>query len=190
MAGKFASVLRPEGSLFFIAVLRVAVGLMLVWQGYDKIQQSYLVRTSPGQETTRVNPLGLTLDMWIDEARPVYSHDDGARTARTVRMFSWYRTFLERAVRPHAQTFAMLITIAELAIGGLLILGLLTRVAAVFGVLLILNYLFATWHYGITYQTLNLMFLVSLTVFLLAAPGRSVGLDAVLHERYPEIPLF
>ena len=55
----------------------------------------------------------------------------------------WYATFLSNYVLPHASTFAYIITFGELAVGIALILGLLTGIAAFFGVFMNLNYLLA-----------------------------------------------
>lgn len=55
----------------------------------------------------------------------------------------WYATFLTNVVLPHARTFAYIITFGELLVGIALILGLLTGIAAFFGVFMNLNYLLA-----------------------------------------------
>jgi uncharacterized membrane protein YphA (DoxX/SURF4 family) len=105
-------------------------------------------------------------------------------------MFGWYRIFLERAVKEHIDLFALLVTVAELALGVMLILGLLIRVVSVIGILLVVNYLLATWHIGFPYTTLNAVFVVSLLIFGVVSAGRCLGIDSLLHDRFPEIPIF
>lgn len=55
----------------------------------------------------------------------------------------WYAAFINHAALPHAVLFSYLVTYGEMIIGLLLILGLLTGIAAFFGAFLNLNYLFA-----------------------------------------------
>jgi thiosulfate dehydrogenase [quinone] large subunit len=56
---------------------------------------------------------------------------------------SWYAWFLQAVVIPNAGLFAYLITFGEILVGIALILGLLTGIAAFFGVFMNLNYLLA-----------------------------------------------
>ncbi len=55
----------------------------------------------------------------------------------------WYASFLQTFVLPHPAFWAYLITFGELAVGLGLILGVLTGIAAFFGVFMNLNYLLA-----------------------------------------------
>ncbi len=55
----------------------------------------------------------------------------------------WYAWFLQAVVIPNAGVFAYLITFGEVLVGLALILGLLTGIAAFFGVFMNLNYLLA-----------------------------------------------
>jgi thiosulfate dehydrogenase [quinone] large subunit len=55
----------------------------------------------------------------------------------------WYATFLQNVVLPHAAVFAYVITFGEMLVGIALILGLLTGIAAFFGVFMNLNYILA-----------------------------------------------
>ena len=118
------------------------------------------------------------------------SGPDGSRTPRTVRMFPWYAEFLNHAVIRHINVLAVVVTVAELALGAFLILGLLTRVISVLSILLVVNYLLATWHLGHPYSTLNVLVLAILAVIGIGAAGRCLGLDQWLHERLPEVPFF
>ena len=179
---------RREVPLFFIVLLRLVVGFGFVSQGYDKVRQ---IEQATQARLGLSEPLERMLNFWIGEERTIYPRgSDSPQMTRKVRMFSWYRTFLEDAVVKNAKVFAVLVTAAELALGAMLILGLLVRVASVVGIFLCLNYFVATWHLGFPYTTLNSVFLVALVVFVFTSAGRSLGIDALLNERFPEIPIF
>jgi thiosulfate dehydrogenase [quinone] large subunit len=55
----------------------------------------------------------------------------------------WYAYFINHVALPHAALFSYLVTYGEILVGVLLILGLLTGIAAFFGTFMNLNYLFA-----------------------------------------------
>jgi thiosulfate dehydrogenase [quinone] large subunit len=55
----------------------------------------------------------------------------------------WYATFLQNVVQPYAGVFATLVAIGELAVGLGLLVGLLTGIAAFFGVLMNASYVLA-----------------------------------------------
>lgn len=56
---------------------------------------------------------------------------------------SWYSSFLNSVVLPNASGFATLVALGELAVGVGLLVGLLTGIAAFFGVLMNANYVLA-----------------------------------------------
>ncbi len=56
---------------------------------------------------------------------------------------AWYAWFLQTIVSPNATTFAYVISFGELTVGIALILGLLTGIAAFFGLFMNVNYLLA-----------------------------------------------
>ncbi len=55
----------------------------------------------------------------------------------------WYATFLENTVLPNAKVFSYMVAYGELLVGLGLILGLLTGIAAFFGALMNVTFLFA-----------------------------------------------
>lgn len=183
------SLLRWEVPLFFIVLLRLAVGFEFISQGHDKIRQEKEVQLSNPEKAKQGYSLELTLTMWMEEERTISYGGDPSQMARKVRMFVWYRRFLEMGVLPNVRVFSMLVTVAEIALGAMLVLGLLVRVASVLGIVLCLNYLLATWHLGFPYTGLNVLVLVALLIFVLVSAGRCLGIDALLRERFPEIPL-
>ncbi|GGQ94524.1 DoxX family protein [Deinococcus ruber] len=55
----------------------------------------------------------------------------------------WYARFIEHVALPNAGVFSYVVTFGELAVGAALILGLLTGIAAFFGLLMNFSYLLA-----------------------------------------------
>ena len=56
-------------------------------------------------------------------------------------VLTWYAQFLENVVLPNAKTWSYMVTFGEILVGIALILGLLTWVAAFFGIFMNMNYL-------------------------------------------------
>ena len=65
-----------------------------------------------------------------------------------------------------------------------LILGLFTRLTAVIGLVLSLNYGLATQWMTFGQQGFHLLLITSMIMFLVAGAGRAWGLDAVLLRRH------
>src|SRR5213594_774065 len=61
----------------------------------------------------------------------------------------WYKDFLETTVLPHAALFATLQTIGEVAVGLGLLFGIMTRLAALVGLFLTVNFTLATVWMGV-----------------------------------------
>ena len=93
----------------------------------------------------------------------------------------WYKDFLETTVLPHAALFATLQTFGEVVVGLGLVLGLFTRLAAVIGLLLSLNYGLATQWMSFGQQGFHLLLITSMIIFLVAGAGRVWGLDKLLR---------
>jgi uncharacterized membrane protein YphA (DoxX/SURF4 family) len=101
------------------------------------------------------------------------------------RSFPFWRHFLEAVVVPHAAVFAWVVALGELAVGLGLVVGLLTRVAAAGGALLMLSIALglakpgagAAWDDWIT-EGLTPKFACLLLLMLFAADaGRVWGFD-------------
>ncbi len=90
----------------------------------------------------------------------------------------WYARLISDVALPHAGLFSYLVTFGELAVGVALILGLLTGVAAFFGLLMNFAYLFA----GTLSSNPLLVFLGILIILAWRAAGWW-GLDRVLLPR-------
>lgn len=95
-------------------------------------------------------------------------------------MAQGYRGFLEHWVIPHWQVFSYAVVIGEIAVGVSFILGFMVRPAALGGLLMNINFLFAA---GMSSAAINKVFIViHLTLFLLSA-GRCLGIDYYFYKR-------
>ena len=98
--------------------------------------------------------------------------------------YAFYTPFLHKVAIPHAGLFAHLEAYGEMAVGALLIVGCASRLAALGGIFLCLNFLFASGAPILSVETPTVFLLVLLTVYATAA-GRALGLDALLKHRLP-----
>jgi uncharacterized membrane protein YphA (DoxX/SURF4 family) len=103
---------------------------------------------------------------------------------------AFYRSFVEGTVLPHAPGFATLVVAAELTAGLLLLVGAATRLAALIGIVLLLNYMFAKGMWPWTPASNDGAVIMIAAAVLLAGAGRSLGVDAVLARRWPRGPLW
>jgi thiosulfate dehydrogenase [quinone] large subunit len=95
----------------------------------------------------------------------------------------WYKDFLQHTVLPHAPLFAMLQAYGEVVVGLGLVLGLFTRLTAVIGLVLALNFGLATQWMSFGQQGFHLLLITSMVIFLVTGAGRAWGLDALLGSR-------
>jgi uncharacterized membrane protein YphA (DoxX/SURF4 family) len=92
--------------------------------------------------------------------------------------------FLTGVVVPNQHTFALLIAYGETLVGISLILGLFTKVGAVGGMFLSLNYFAATGQYKnrFGFESIELMLFV-FSLLLLALPGaRTFSIDSLVRR--------
>jgi uncharacterized membrane protein YphA (DoxX/SURF4 family) len=104
--------------------------------------------------------------------------------------YVWYAPIVERVVLPHARVFSILILVAESAIALGMLFGLMTRAAALVAIFLLFNYASAKgapfWSPGSN----DAADIVLCLVVLLGDGGRTWGIDASLHKRFPRIPFW
>jgi uncharacterized membrane protein YphA (DoxX/SURF4 family) len=93
----------------------------------------------------------------------------------------WYKDFLEQTVLPHATLFATLQVWGEVAVGIGLTLGLATRLTALVGLYLAVNFGLASHWMSFGQQGFHLILVTSMVIFIGA--GRVWGLDALLWRR-------
>src|SRR5207248_8405582 len=95
----------------------------------------------------------------------------------------WYKDFLETTVLPHAALFATLQTLGEVAVGLGLFFGIMTRLTALIGLLLALNFGLATQWMSFGQQGFHLLLITSMIIFLGARAGRVWGLDGLILRK-------
>lgn len=98
--------------------------------------------------------------------------------------YSFYVPFLEGVVIPYAGPFAVLVTAGELFVGTALLLGVATRLFALVGVFLCLNFALASGVALLSVERPVVFGLLCLTVHATAA-GRALGLDFLLKGKVP-----
>ena len=151
-----------------IAVLRLVVGAWFIKAVWTKLTLAYVGGVLP---YPAVSPRFLAF------------HPKRVAEFAADNPVDWYKAFLQNTVLPHASLFATLQTYGEVVVGLGLILGLFTRLTAVIGLILSLNYGLATQWMTFGQQGFHLMLITSMIIFLVAGAGRAWGLDAVLLPR-------
>jgi uncharacterized membrane protein YphA (DoxX/SURF4 family) len=113
---------------------------------------------------------------------------ESVREAAAEGAWPFWSSFLRAVVLPNAGAFSWFFAAAELALGIALVLGLLTRAAAVGGILLMLILLLgqtnvgrADWTRWVTAGLTSKFALLLLWLLLLTDAGRAWGLDARLR---------
>ena len=102
---------------------------------------------------------------------------------RDGKTYAFYVPFLRGVVLPHAHGFAYLVSIGELLVGAALLAGLFSRLAALGGLVLVINVMLARGE-GFSVDGAMPFVIMTLTL-MLTAPGRSLGVDAALRGRLP-----
>jgi uncharacterized membrane protein YphA (DoxX/SURF4 family) len=143
--------------LGYLVPLRLLWGLILVIEGWGKLQHGWLHGT----------PLTATLDGWID----------GHKT---------YAFFVPvvRAAYAHPKIFGGLITAGELVIGASMLLGVATRAMSFLGAVMLFSFAFGAGQ-GLAPPGNALLMGAVFLIFVLAPPGRVLGLDSALRARLP-----
>ena len=157
MSAKAAIASNPgteQSKSFWLAVLRIYIGTYFIHASLLKFSNSY------------INGLGLMLKDWATHTN-----------------FHWYQQFLYEHVIPNAKFYAFLTAIGEFCVGVALLVGLLSGLAAMFGLLLNLNYFFASAWQGPASQCANLTFIVCELVIIFTGAGRTLGFDKYLSKK-------
>jgi len=150
-----------------VALLRIAVGIIFLWAGLDKLTQGFSAAGFLAHAT------GGTLGWPFVTGTP----DPNAIFNPT---HAFWVSLAANATAIGA--INVLVVTGELCIGIALILGVATRFAAVMGALMMLLFFFAAWEFsnGIVNQHLTYL-VVCLTIAGLGA-GRYYGLDAFVGK--------
>jgi thiosulfate dehydrogenase (quinone) large subunit len=149
--------LRERTYLWYIALLRIYIGYYFLQQGIRKYQRDF--------------PRGDWIGRQIGDIA-------------SLELYSWYKSFLMNYVVPHHELFGYLIMVGEILVGIGLLLGLLTRWSACVGIFMVTNYYLGEgMGRGGSVMAQQETFIVCLIVFLLANPGRALGLDGIISVR-------
>ena len=143
--------------LAYLVPLRVLFGLILVAEGWGKLQGGWLHGT----------PLQATLDGWVSAGKP-------------------YRFFMPviDTARAHPKIFGALTTMGELAIGVSMLAGVVTRIGAALGALMLWSFAFGAGQ-GLVPPGNAVVMGAVCVLFVFAPPGRVLGIDAKLRGRLP-----
>jgi uncharacterized membrane protein YphA (DoxX/SURF4 family) len=146
--------LKERTYLWYLSVLRIYVGFYLLQQGIRKFQRDF--------------PKGDWIGRQIGDIA-------------TLDLYSWYKAFLQNYVVPHSELFGYLVMVGEISVGACLLLGIFTRFAAAIGLLMLINYYLGPgMARGGAPLAQQQTFIVALAIFVLANPGRTLGLDGLL----------
>ena len=148
--------LKERTYLWYLAALRIYVGYYLFIQGIRKFQRDF--------------PKGDWIGRQIGDLA-------------TLDIYPWYKNFLQSYVVPHSEIFGYLVMIGEIAVGACLLLGLFTRVNALVGLFMLINYYLGPGTArGGAMIAQQQTFIILLAIFVLANPGRTLGLDGLLFR--------
>ncbi len=156
-----------------VALFRIAVGIIFLWAGLEKLLAPEAFDASGFLKFGTAGTLG-----W-----PFVTGTPAEGTVFNPTHDFW----VSLAGNPGLMTVINgLVVLGEIGIGVALVLGLLTRFAALMGTLMMLFFFFAAWDfaYGIVNQHLTYA-LACATLWGLGA-GRYYGLDGVLAARVPQ----
>jgi len=162
-----------------MACLRIFLGLFFLLAAIAKVCPPAEMPVTSAPAENIFSP-----DAFIDELAVAtgphgdFSSPDNALPA--------YARFLRETVHPNAQQFGQLLIIGEAAVGILLLIGFLTRVAAGVAILISIAYLLATMHlFPPVGLAANAAFLVMEGVVLASNAGHVAGLDGRLGKKNP-----
>ncbi|MEO6952331.1 MAG: DoxX family membrane protein [Polyangia bacterium] len=117
---------------------------------------------------------------WLEQPRLAAVLEGWLKEGHT---YALYRPFLHDVVLPHAQLFSWLVCGGELLVGAALLAGIITRGAALGGLVLTTSFLLARGDGADANQTAP--FVAMTLALLFAHTGRTLGLDAALAHKLP-----
>ena len=148
-----------------LALCRIGFGLYFISQAWDKTNKGWLNSGATLAGMLFGNPTAQP---------PTRGAVAGAEP--------FYRSFLESVVQPNVLLFSQLVNIGEWAVGLLLLFGLLTRLGAIVGLWLNLNYMLMKGLLNNAGSNDRLFILADLA-FILGAAGLAWGLDGAWRRQ-------
>jgi uncharacterized membrane protein YphA (DoxX/SURF4 family) len=148
--------LKERTYLWYLAALRIYAGYYLFTQGLRKFQRDF--------------PKGDWIGRQIGDIG-------------SLEIYPWYKSFLQSYVVPHSELFGYLVVIGEITVGACLFAGLLTRYSALVGLFMLINYFLGIgMARGGSLLGQQQIYIILLAIFVLANPGRTLGLDGLLFR--------
>jgi thiosulfate dehydrogenase [quinone] large subunit len=144
-------------SLVVLVPLRLLCGVILLLEGWGKFQGGWMHGTA----------LMRTLNGWLD------AH----------KTYPFFVPVIHAALA-HPKIFGTLVTVGELAIGVSMLLGLLSRLGAFLGTVMLFSFAFGAGH-GLVPPGNSILMGAILATFVVAPPGRVFGVDQMLRARTP-----
>lgn len=148
---------QPRTSLFWIALLRIMLGLLFITQWYSNLTKG--LYTPEGLE-------GLFNYFFNASENPLH----------------WYQALINSAILPNAGIYGPFQLVTELLMGLALLIGFLTPLTSVAAAFFVLNTFLVSW--GVDWPWSYLTILGILGVLFFTRAGRSIGVDGWLHKRY------
>ncbi len=149
----------PRTSLFWIALLRIMVGLLFLTTWASNLDKGFYTPDGLHDFFTNVFP---------QSANPL----------------TWYADFINHVILPARSVFAPFQLVTEFLMGLALLTGFFTRWVSVGAAFFILNTFLAT--YGVDWPWSYLSIIGILGVLFVTGAGRSIGLDVLLLKRLGE----
>jgi uncharacterized membrane protein YphA (DoxX/SURF4 family) len=98
--------------------------------------------------------------------------------------------FLKGFAVPNAAAVFTVVAAAELLVGVAFLLGFLIRPASIGGIIMNTFFYLAAGYSSASTAGVNLVMVGAQISTVLLSPGRVLGIDAVLHKRLPQVPLW
>jgi len=143
--------------LIVLVPLRLLFGVILVLEGWNKLRGGWLHGTA----------LLVTLTRWTSDGKTYHFFIPMVETARA-----------------HPKIFGTLVTAGELVVGSSMLIGLLTRLTSFLGAVMLFSFAFGAGQ-GLAPPGNALLMGATFVIFMLAPPGRALGIDALLRSRVP-----
>jgi len=160
-----ASLEQQQTPLFWIAVLRIMLGLVFLTTWYSNLRKGFYTPDGLQNFFLHVFPL-------------------------SENPLTWYAAFINDVILPIRGLFAPFQLVAEFLMGLALLVGLFTPLTSVAAIFFLSNTFLAT--FGHDWPWAYLMPIGILGVCVVARAGRSLGVDAHLLKRFGErkLPLW
>jgi len=156
------AVFNSTGSAWFWLIVRVYLGWQWLEAGIEKLHNP--AWTGPAA--------GSALSGFINGAiaKTAGAHPD---------VQGWYASFLKAAVLTHPAAWSYVVAWGEALVGVALILGIITGIAAFFGLFMNLNYLLAG-----TVSTNPILFVIAVLIMLAWKVAGFIGLDRFILPHF------